>query len=115
MQRSLVHTAAALPPVAGQEECLICYSIVQHTSGQLPRLRWARVSAVRAARLALPAGLPAHQTVFRGAQPTQPSHCVRCCAACSCRTCRKRFHGGCLYKWFKSSGKSTCPHCQSPW
>ncbi|KAL4857852.1 3-hydroxyisobutyryl-CoA hydrolase [Chlorella vulgaris] len=54
----------------GQEECLICYSIIQHTSGQLPRL--------------------------------------------SCRTCRKRFHGGCLYKWFKSSGKSTCPHCQSP-
>lgn len=24
------------------------------------------------------------------------------------------FHGGCLYKWFKSSGKSNCPHCQSP-
>lgn len=56
---------------AGQEECLICYSIIQPTSGQLPRL--------------------------------------------SCRTCRKRFHGGCLYKWFRSSQKSTCPHCQSPW
>ncbi|PRW55988.1 E3 ubiquitin- ligase listerin [Chlorella sorokiniana] len=55
----------------GQEECLICYSIIQPTSGQLPRL--------------------------------------------GCRTCRKRFHGGCLYKWFKSSGKSNCPHCQSPW
>ncbi len=55
--------------LAGQEECLICYSIIQPTSGQLPRL--------------------------------------------GCRTCRKRFHGGCLYKWFKSSGKSNCPHCQS--
>ena len=55
----------------GQEECLICYSIVQPTSGQLPRL--------------------------------------------TCRTCRKRFHGACLYKWFRSSGKSSCPHCQSPW
>ena len=43
--------------------------------------------------------------------------CVRACppSPCSCRTCRKRFHGGCLYKWFKSSGKSNCPHCQSPW
>eukprot|EP00887_Chlorella_sp_A99_P002776 scaffold6.g2776.t1 len=55
----------------GQEECLICYSVIQPTSGQLPRL--------------------------------------------ACRTCRKRFHGGCLFKWFKSSGKSNCPHCQSPW
>ncbi|KAL4457478.1 hypothetical protein ABPG75_012343 [Micractinium tetrahymenae] len=55
----------------GQEECLICYSIIQPTNGQLPRL--------------------------------------------GCRTCRKRFHGTCLYKWFKSSSQSNCPHCQSPW
>jgi hypothetical protein len=55
----------------GQEECLICYSIIQPSNGQLPRL--------------------------------------------ACRTCRKRFHGTCLYKWFSSSGKSTCPHCTSPW
>ncbi|GAB4820968.1 hypothetical protein N2152v2_008014 [Parachlorella kessleri] len=55
----------------GQEECLICYSILQPTNQQLPRL--------------------------------------------SCRTCRKKFHGACLFKWFKSSGKSACPHCQSPW
>eukprot|EP00873_Tetraselmis_striata_P023896 jgi/Tetstr1/444160/TSEL_032054.t1 len=33
----------------------------------------------------------------------------------SCRTCTKRFHAACLYKWFRSSGKSNCPHCQSPW
>lgn len=32
-----------------------------------------------------------------------------------CRTCLRRFHGACLYKWFQSSGKSNCPHCQSPW
>ncbi|KDD74206.1 hypothetical protein H632_c1490p0 [Helicosporidium sp. ATCC 50920] len=32
-----------------------------------------------------------------------------------CRTCRKRFHGGCLFKWFNTSGQSTCPHCQSIW
>jgi len=55
----------------GQEECLICYAIIQPANGQLPKLQ--------------------------------------------CRTCRKRFHGQCLYKWFKSSGKSNCPHCQSPW
>jgi hypothetical protein len=56
---------------SGQEDCLICYSIIQPSNGQLPRL--------------------------------------------SCRTCRKKFHGACLYKWFHSSGKSNCPHCQSPW
>ena len=32
-----------------------------------------------------------------------------------CRTCSVRFHPACLYKWFKSSGKSQCPYCQSPW
>ncbi|KAG1654853.1 hypothetical protein FOA52_012197 [Chlamydomonas sp. UWO 241] len=32
-----------------------------------------------------------------------------------CRTCSVRFHPACLYKWFKSSGKSACVHCQSPW
>jgi len=31
----------------------------------------------------------------------------------SCRTCAVRFHPACLYKWFKTSGKSTCPHCQN--
>ena len=32
-----------------------------------------------------------------------------------CQTCGQVFHSICLFKWFKSSGKSTCPHCQSPW
>ena len=33
----------------------------------------------------------------------------------ACHTCAKRFHGACMLKWFRSSGKSACPHCQSPW
>ena len=32
-----------------------------------------------------------------------------------CSTCSKGFHRACLYKWFRSSHKSVCPHCQSPW
>lgn len=32
-----------------------------------------------------------------------------------CKTCSQCLHAMCLYQWFKSSGKSTCPHCQSPW
>ncbi|KXZ44895.1 hypothetical protein GPECTOR_61g848 [Gonium pectorale] len=32
-----------------------------------------------------------------------------------CRTCNVRFHPACLYKWFKSAGKSQCPHCQALW
>ena len=30
-----------------------------------------------------------------------------------CRTCHNKFHSACLYKWFSSSQKSTCPLCQS--
>jgi hypothetical protein len=55
----------------GHDDCLICYSIIQPSTGQLPKL--------------------------------------------GCRTCKKKYHGTCLYKWFHSSGKSNCPHCQSPW
>lgn len=33
----------------------------------------------------------------------------------SCHTCRNKFHSACLYKWFNTSNKSTCPLCQSPW
>ena len=32
-----------------------------------------------------------------------------------CKTCAQVFHGACLYKWFRNSGKSNCPHCQTPW
>jgi hypothetical protein len=31
----------------------------------------------------------------------------------SCQTCKNKFHSGCLYKWFKSSGGNTCPLCRS--
>jgi hypothetical protein len=30
-----------------------------------------------------------------------------------CRTCRKLFHSVCLYKWFESIIKSTCPLCRN--
>eukprot|EP01026_Neomeris_dumetosa_P045275 TRINITY_DN38341_c0_g1_i6.p1 TRINITY_DN38341_c0_g1~~TRINITY_DN38341_c0_g1_i6.p1 ORF type:complete len:346 (-),score=30.76 TRINITY_DN38341_c0_g1_i6:211-1248(-) len=32
-----------------------------------------------------------------------------------CKTCSVNYHPSCLFKWFKQSNKSTCPHCQSPW
>jgi hypothetical protein len=30
----------------------------------------------------------------------------------SCAQCNAKFHGTCLYKWFKTSGNSTCPLCR---
>lgn len=30
-----------------------------------------------------------------------------------CPLCLNKFHAACLYKWFKSSGSSTCPLCRS--
>lgn len=32
-----------------------------------------------------------------------------------CTTCTKMFHNLCLYKWFESSGNSTCPLCRNTW
>lgn len=32
----------------------------------------------------------------------------------SCHTCHTKFHPACLYKWFSSSHKSTCPMCRQP-
>ncbi|KAK8960828.1 E3 ubiquitin-protein ligase listerin [Platanthera guangdongensis] len=31
-----------------------------------------------------------------------------------CKTCKHKFHSACLYKWFSTSHKSTCPLCQTP-
>ncbi|XP_063699534.1 E3 ubiquitin-protein ligase listerin [Culicoides brevitarsis] len=31
----------------------------------------------------------------------------------TCKTCKKKFHGPCLYKWFHTSNKSTCPICRN--
>eukprot|EP00127_Corallochytrium_limacisporum_P006595 Clim_evm24s231 gene=Clim_evmTU24s231 len=30
-----------------------------------------------------------------------------------CKTCSNKFHSACLYKWFSTSGQSTCPLCRS--
>lgn len=31
-----------------------------------------------------------------------------------CPTCKHKFHNECLYHWFKTSGKTTCPLCNQP-
>ncbi|XP_076655771.1 E3 ubiquitin-protein ligase listerin [Halictus rubicundus] len=31
----------------------------------------------------------------------------------SCHACRKKFHTACLYKWFSTSQKATCPICRN--
>jgi len=31
----------------------------------------------------------------------------------ACKTCKHKFHGACLFKWFKSSNQSTCPLCRN--
>jgi len=31
----------------------------------------------------------------------------------TCTTCRNKFHGTCLFKWFKSSNSASCPLCES--
>ena len=31
----------------------------------------------------------------------------------TCHTCRKKFHTSCLYKWFNTSQKSSCPICRN--
>jgi hypothetical protein len=30
----------------------------------------------------------------------------------SCPTCHKAYHSACVYRWFNTSGKSTCPMCR---
>eukprot|EP00026_Physarum_polycephalum_P000411 Phypoly_transcript_00412.p1 GENE.Phypoly_transcript_00412~~Phypoly_transcript_00412.p1 ORF type:complete len:1599 (+),score=331.51 Phypoly_transcript_00412:75-4871(+) len=30
-----------------------------------------------------------------------------------CRTCKNKFHSACMFKWFSTSHKSTCPLCQT--
>ena len=32
----------------------------------------------------------------------------------TCRTCKQRYHSRCLYTWFNTSHKSSCPMCRSP-
>ncbi|XP_074644451.1 E3 ubiquitin-protein ligase listerin-like [Tubulanus polymorphus] len=30
-----------------------------------------------------------------------------------CKTCKKKYHSACLYKWFNTSNKSSCPLCRN--
>ncbi|CAE7294476.1 RE1 [Symbiodinium natans] len=32
----------------------------------------------------------------------------------ACPTCKHKFHNECLYQWFRSSSKTTCPLCNQP-
>uniref|UniRef100_A0A7S1HRD2 E3 ubiquitin-protein ligase listerin n=1 Tax=Phaeocystis cordata TaxID=118079 RepID=A0A7S1HRD2_9EUKA len=32
-----------------------------------------------------------------------------------CRTCGKKFHSACMFKWFNTNHKSTCPMCRTLW
>lgn len=41
-----------------------------------------------------------------GADKTLPSK--------RCSTCKNSFHGGCLFRWFKTSNGSSCPLCRNP-
>ena len=56
---------------------------------------------------------------------TDMDHCIICFClihptskelpGLTCKTCHLKFHATCVYKWHRQSGKSLCPHCQSPW
>eukprot|EP01066_Platyproteum_vivax_P001938 Platyproteum_vivax@DN12411_c0_g1_i1.p2 len=32
----------------------------------------------------------------------------------ACPTCKHKFHSECIFKWFRTSHKATCPLCQAP-
>ena len=57
---------------------------------------------------------------FEGVEPCPVCYSVLCVKThampnLECKTCKNRFHSTCLNKWFHSSGKSQCVHCQQPW
>mmetsp|Transcript_5259 Transcript_5259/g.10027 ORF Transcript_5259/g.10027 Transcript_5259/m.10027 type:complete len:1897 (-) Transcript_5259:139-5829(-) len=57
---------------------------------------------------------------FDGVEPCPVCYSVLCVKThampnLECKTCHNRFHSGCLYKWFHSSGKNQCVLCQQPW
>jgi hypothetical protein len=57
---------------------------------------------------------------FEGVEPCPVCYSVLCVKThampnLECKTCNNRFHSGCLYKWFSSSGKNQCVLCQQPW
>ncbi len=57
---------------------------------------------------------------FEGCEPCPICFAVICSAnhqlpRLACSTCRNKYHGPCLQKWFRTSGKSNCPMCTTPW
>uniref|UniRef100_A0A7S1FVN7 E3 ubiquitin-protein ligase listerin n=1 Tax=Corethron hystrix TaxID=216773 RepID=A0A7S1FVN7_9STRA len=57
---------------------------------------------------------------FDGIEPCPVCYAVLCprthaLPKLECRTCHNKFHSGCLYKWFSTSGNSKCVICQQPW
>merc|ERR1712232_1319639 len=57
---------------------------------------------------------------FEGLEPCPICYAVLCpkthaLPKLECNTCHNRYHGGCLYKWFSSSGNNKCVICQQPW
>ncbi|MCJ1388866.1 hypothetical protein MMC18_001716 [Xylographa bjoerkii] len=66
-------------------------------------------------------GLVAWRNNVTGALKGQ-SECAICYSVVSadrqlpskrCGTCRNLFHGSCLFRWFRSSGSSSCPLCRN--
>eukprot|EP00466_Bigelowiella_natans_P012439 jgi/Bigna1/85758/estExt_fgenesh1_pg.C_60032 len=54
---------------------------------------------------------------FQGLEECPVCYCVvhsvtRALPQKRCSQCGNRFHSACLYKWFESSGNSTCPLCR---
>jgi len=57
---------------------------------------------------------------FDGVEPCPVCYSVICMKTHSipnleCKICQNRFHCACLYKWFRSSGKTQCVICQQSW
>uniref|UniRef100_A0A7S4E0M3 E3 ubiquitin-protein ligase listerin n=1 Tax=Lotharella globosa TaxID=91324 RepID=A0A7S4E0M3_9EUKA len=55
---------------------------------------------------------------FEGIEECPVCYCVvhavtRALPEKRCMQCNNRFHAACLYKWFESSGNSTCPLCRN--
>jgi hypothetical protein len=56
---------------------------------------------------------------FEGVEPCPICYCVvspgHALPRLGCKQCRNKFHSACLYNWFTSSNKSSCPLCMTAW
>ncbi|KAF2354865.1 Armadillo-type fold [Trinorchestia longiramus] len=57
---------------------------------------------------------------YQGVEPCYICYCImhmtsRTLPASQCRTCKKKFHSACLYQWFVTSPRLSCPLCRSVW